>query len=224
MDYNKYDIDFMGESESLAPLNYNELKTGHLLIGGSSGSGKSTVIHKLIANILQDRLDKSLLILCDPKRVELARYRKDAHVIKYGNDLDSIDRTLSYAVGFMDYRYKQMERRGLTEWDGSTVFVVVDEVADLLLTDKKLFTSPLQKLLQLGRASKMYVILATQSPSRATLPAFIQCNLVNRLGLYCSSSIESRQVVGVSGCELLDFHGYGLLKTPHELTKVRIEL
>lgn len=189
----------------------------HLLIGGTTGSGKSVILNGLLhtALALYGPGDMSF-ILIDPKIVELSAYKKLPHTLRYETDPAEVLALLRQVYGFMMDRYEQMDRTGERKYNGTKLVIVVDELADLLMSSKgKEIKAELVKLLQKGRAANIMLILATQSPSRKILSAELVLNIPNRLALYCDNAIESKQIIGEKGAEELGYRdGTCLYKEP----------
>ena len=116
----------------------------------------------------------------------------------------------------MERRYFDMERRGLTLFDGPRIWLIIDELADLLTVSRPAVLPRLQRIAQLGRAAKITLIAATQAPARKILPAELVLNIPQRIALHCDTAIESRQIIGAPGAELLPRCGYCLRKAPGE--------
>lgn len=182
------------------------LKQNHALIAGSTGSGKSVFLDSLIFTAIAD--GNKALVLIDPKRVDLRKWRKCAAVIEYAAEHRDIMHTLNKCVAIMEERFRDMERKDLVKTDRKHIYIVVDELADLLMSEyHKDIENALQRLAQLGRAAGIHLILATQSPSRQTLKASIILNITARVGLHCMSAIESKQVINRKGLEELPQYG-----------------
>lgn len=177
----------------------------HILIAGSTGSGKSTVVNGMIHAALKDSPARVGLILIDPKGCELAEYAALPHVIDYANTPKDIPRALRGAVSLMNCRLADMKRRRLREYDGSHVYVVIDELMPIMTRPdiKKACYSPLLDLLALGRAARVHVVACTQSPVAAVIPTPLKCNFDARLALRTVSAQDSRNIIGAKGCELL---------------------
>lgn len=198
------------------------LSQPHILIAGSTGSGKSVILNGLIYTALFKAPCQTQFILCDPKRVELSRYKDLPHVLRLAKDTASIDAALKEASRIMMARFAKMERSGQVETDERDIYVIVDEFAKLVLRGadreenklKKSIEASIEQIAELGRAARVHLILATQAPNRQTLKANITLNLVSRVALHCDSAIESRQILGKSGAELLPRYGELLYKTP----------
>jgi len=197
----------------------------HWLIAGTTGCGKSTLINSILFSALMKSPEEVRFILCDPKRVELSRYKFLPHTLTYANDVESIIAALQKAIAIMEKRYAIMESAGVQRYSGGPeIYIVIDEIADLMLSaSAKRFTRLLQRLLQLSRAAGIHVILATQSPARAVIPAVIQLNC-GKVGLRCASAIESRQAIGFPGCENLPEHGVGYFVAGMKTEKREIPL
>jgi len=198
----------------------------HCLIAGTTGCGKSTLINSIIFSALAKTPADARLILCDPKRVELYKYSRLPHVLRYAEDAAGIVSALEYAVRIMEKRYIDMRARGIDRYAGGPeICVIIDELADLMIgPQKKAFSATLQRLLQLARAAGIHVIAATQAPNRKIIPAEIVLNFPQRIGLRCLSSIESRQIVNKAGCEDLPAHGIGYFINNCTARKVEIPL
>lgn len=192
----------------------------HLLIAGATGSGKSVVINALIYTALYnhptDGDGGSRFILIDPKRVELVQYKGLPHTLYYGSEPDTMRQALYNAMQLCENRYKSMQKAGLKKYDGGEVYVIIDEFADLMTTQKRLIMPTIQRLAQIGRAARVHIILATQTPIAKVLPTEIKCNFDSRLALRTRSAQDSRNITGVAGCEKLPRVGYGYYMTPEE--------
>ena len=177
----------------------------HILIAGSTGSGKSTVVNGMIHAALRNSPVKVGLILIDPKGCELAEYANLPHVIDYANRPQDIPRALQGAVALMNNRLADMKRRRLREYDGSDVYVIIDELMPIMTRPdiKKACYSPLLDLLALARAAHIHVVACTQSPVAAVIPTPLKCNFDARLALRTVSAQDSRNIIGARGCECL---------------------
>ena len=191
------------------------LEAEHTLIAGATGCGKSTFLHAIMqALLVKSSPAEAKLILCDPKEVELKRYAKLPHVLRYETDDDKIVSALKQAIEIMQGRYKYMAANNQEQWsDGPELYIIVEELADLMACPmKKDIQITIQRLTQKGRAAGLHVIAATQAPSRKIIPAEITLNFTARFGLACESAIESKQIVGIAGCEELPDHGECIYK------------
>lgn len=202
------------------------LKSTHLLIGGTTGCGKSVLLNNILLSLLTKKTPASAaLVLIDPKRVELSKYKKLPFTKRYAQEPNEVIFALKDTIRIMEKRYKQMERQGIVKWQGGAVYVIIDELADLMITDgKNEIRRLLQRLLQLGRAANIHIIAATQAPSRKVIPAELVLNFTDRIALQCKSPIESRQIIGVRGAESLPRHGVGLYDGEDGLRRVEIPL
>ena len=201
-----------------APTLYIDiLKQAHTLIAGQTGSGKSVMLNGILTTAC--KFGNYAMILIDPKRVELCDYKRLPNCIAYANTSAETVVALDYAIDQMENRYRRMERAGQKQYDGDPIIVVIDELADLLISkDSKRIAEQLQKLTALGRAALVKVICATQCPNRTILKANIVLNFSARVALHCQTAIESRQVINVKGAEDLPMYGKCLYLRPgHEL-------
>lgn len=193
----------------------------NILIAGCCGSGKSVLLNGIIYTLLQHTPNRFKLVLCDPKRVEFAGYKHAPHCIAYGNDCETIINALKFVHAEMMGRYERMERAGLRKTAEPHIFVIIDELADLMLNAPREVKPLLQSLNQLGRAAGIHVIAATQCPARKILPAEITLNFTCKIALRCDSATESRQILGVSGAENLQGVGKCLIKSPENREPIR---
>lgn len=192
----------------------NMSEQNHLLIAGKTGSGKSVIVNGIITTLLYKLPSQVQFILIDPKRVELSPYKRIPHTIKYASEPGEMVEALRLAMNICDKRYKEMEKRGERFYTGGDVYVIIDEWADLMTTNKRLVAPIVQRLAQIGRASKVHVILCTQTPIAKIIPTEIKCNFDSRVGLHTRSAQDSRNILGYAGLENLPMYGQGIYMTP----------
>ena len=200
------------------------LKQPHLLIAGATGSGKSVVINGLVYAALHDSPARVELILIDPKRVELVDYKTLPHTIKYASEPGNMVQALEKAMEITESRYKAMQRDRVKKYNGGAVYVIIDELADLMTTNRRQVQPLLQRLCQIGRAANVHVIAATQCPLSSVIPTPIKVNFDARVALRTRSAQDSRNILGVKGCELLPRYGQGYYMTPDGLTLYNIPM
>ena len=192
------------------------LDSPHSLIAGTTGSGKSVALHSVMfAAMMRD----ARFIFIDLKRVEMSEFRGLAHTIAYATTEEDAETALELAEDIMERRYSQMTGK---TYDGAHLYIIVDELADLATSKRCL--ELLIRIGRLGRAARVHMICATQDPSRRTLKAQLMQNFTACLALRCKTAIESRQVTGYPGAELLPKHGEGYLWDADGYRKVNIPL
>lgn len=195
-------------------------KQPHLLIAGATGSGKSVVVNGIMHTLLfrspADIEGGARFILIDPKRVELVAYKDCPHTVLYASEPDTMINALSAAMQITERRYKAMQEARVKKYQGSDLYIIVDEFADLMTTQRKATVPLVQRLAQIGRAAKVHLIICTQTPISAVLPTQIKCNFDARLGLRTRSDQDSRNILGYSGLEKLPRYGQGIYMTPDE--------
>lgn len=204
---------------NIYPLFQKLLEQPHLLIAGATGSGKSVIINNLIYHALYSGPGAVELILIDPKRVELVQYRDLPHTLYYASEPQQLPQALVYAMRIVDNRYRDMQSRALRKCDKGHIYVVIDELADLMTTQKKAVTPLLQRIAQVGRAANVHIIAATQCPLREVIPTAIKVNFDARIGLRTRNAQDSRNILGVSGCEELPAYGEGYIMLPLTLER-----
>lgn len=177
----------------------------HTLIAGVSGSGKSYTEHKLIDKLLTEN---SALILIDPKRVELCEYKENPHVIRYAAEIDDCIDCLYQAESTMMDRYREMQQKGLKEYDGGELYIILDEVAPLARgDDKKEVLERLYLISSLGRAAKVLLIVCTQRSTADILPRDIVVNL-DVVCLRQRKPRDSQELIGIPDAAKLPRIGY----------------
>lgn len=200
------------------------LKQPHTLIAGATGSGKSVLINSLIYTALFDSPNKTQLILIDPKRVELIDYKSLPHTMAYGSEPREIAKILKQATALMDRRYSDMQKRHIKRYDGSDVYIIVDEFADLMTTQKRETLPTLCRIAQLGRAAGIHLILATQRPTRDIINGQIKVNIDSRVALRCPTKQDSRNIINTGGAELLPRYGSGYYLTPDTMQPLPVNI
>lgn len=200
------------------------LQQPHLLIAGATGSGKSVVINGLIYTALYHSPAQAEFILIDPKRVELIDFKPLPHTIIYASEPGPMLDALHQAMTITESRYKSMQRQHVKKYQAGNVYIIIDELADLMTTNKRQVQPLLQRLCQIGRAASVHVIAATQCPLSAVIPTPIKVNFDSRVGLRTRSRQDSRNILGVPGCELLPRYGQGYYMTPEGLTLYNIPM
>lgn len=211
-------------------LYQNILSQPHVMVAGATGSGKSVVINALIYTALYkfplsaESKNSVGFVLLDPKRVELSAYKNLPHTLRYASEPDEMVQALQYAMQIVEDRYRTMQRQGLKKWVGQDVFCVIDEFADLMTTNRKQVQPIIQRLAQVGRAAGVHIILATQCPLVKVIPTEIKVNFDARVALRTRSAQDSRNILGVTGCELLPRYGQGYYMTPEGVTLYNIPM
>ena len=200
----------------------------HLLIAGATGSGKSVALNGIIVSLLMKHSPfRCQFVLIDPKKVELMQYTSIPHVVRYASDHPDIVRSLQWATEETDRRFGYMQREQLKEYNGPHMYVVIDELADLMVSLKKETLPLLQRLAQIGRAARVHLFVCTQNVLAVTIPTVLKCNFSSVLGLRTMNKQQSRMLISETGCEMLpnpvkEGKGYGFLRDGAELEKILI--
>lgn len=204
---------------------YNDLLNEiHVIIAGQAGSGKSVVLKGLIKTLEEYPIKDKNMILIDPKRVDLIRYKKDPHVLYYANEDQTAVKALNLAISIMEKRYKKMQRKLQDKCNLTDIYIIIDEFADLMTTAKKETEIQLIRIAQLGRAANIHLILATQRPTADIINARIKCNIDCRLALHTATKRDSVNICESAGAENLPRYGYGLLRNVDGLKTVKIPM
>lgn len=200
------------------------LKQPHLLVAGATGSGKSVVINGLVYTALYDSPAAVQFILIDPKRVELVDYKPLPHTVQYASEPGEMVQALAKAMEITESRYRAMQAQRVKKYSGAALYVIIDELADLMTTDRRHVQPLLQRLAQIGRAANVHIIAATQCPLSAVIPTPIKVNFDSRVGLRTRSKQDSRNILGLPGCETLPRYGQGYYMTPAGLQLYNIPM
>ena len=186
----------------------------HLLIAGTTGSGKSVCINTIILSLLYRHTpDRCKFILIDPKMLELSTYEGIPHLLcPVITEAKKAASVLGWVVKEMESRYRLMTREGVRNIDGYNakhklpmpyIVVVVDEMSDLMLVAGKEIENYIQKLSQMARAAGIHIIMATQRPSVDVITGTIKANFPTRISFQVTSKIDSRTILGEQGAEQL---------------------
>lgn len=200
------------------------LKQPHLLIAGATGSGKSVLINGLVYTAMYDSPAAVQFILIDPKRVELVDYKPLPHTLMYASEPGEMVEALEKAMEITESRYKAMQRQRVKKYPGGALYVIIDELADLMTTARRQVQPLIQRLAQVGRAANVHIIAATQCPLATVIPTPIKVNFDSRVALRTRSAQDSRNILGLTGCELLPRYGQGYYMTPDGLTLYNIPM
>ena len=204
----------LGKSISGSPIIADLTSMPHLLIAGTTGSGKSVCINTIISSLLfKHNPDICKFILIDPKMLELSSYEDIPHLLTpVITDSKKATAALSWTVREMENRYKLMSSEGVRNIDGYNqkhkikmpyIIVVVDEMSDLMLISGKEIENCVQKLSAMARAAGIHIIMATQRPSVDVITGTIKANFPTRISFQVSSKIDSKTILGEQGAEQL---------------------
>lgn len=220
----------LGRDVTGEPIMANLEKMPHLLVAGSTGSGKSVAIHSLLVSLLYKNSPETLkLILIDPKRVELTVYNDIPHlispVITEGKKALGVFR---WAISEMEKRYEQLQSDGSRDIKSynknhpgeplSFIIIVVDELADLMAAYGRDIESSVVRLAQMARATGIHLVLSTQRPSVEIITGLIKANISARIALKVASQIDSRTILDMAGAEKL-LGGGDMLFISSEMSK-----
>jgi DNA segregation ATPase FtsK/SpoIIIE, S-DNA-T family len=204
----------LGKNISGIPFVGDLASMPHLLIAGTTGSGKSVCINTIILSLLYRHTpDKCKFILIDPKMLELSTYEGIPHLLcPVITEAKKAASVLGWVVKEMENRYKLMTKEGVRNIDSYNtkhtlampyIVVVVDEMSDLMLVAGKEIENYIQKLSQMARAAGIHIIMATQRPSVDVITGTIKANFPTRISFQVTSKIDSRTILGEQGAEQL---------------------
>src|SRR6266480_2635193 len=231
-------------------LNYvsDLAKMPHLLIAGTTGAGKSVGVNALIVSILyRARPDEVKFILIDPKRLELGLYEDIPHLIApIITDPKAASRSLKWAVSEMERRYRDLAGWGVRNIDGYNneimrrnlvqeyddagepwkplpyIVIIIDELADLMMTSGREVEESITRLAQMARAVGIHLVLATQRPSVDVITGLIKANFPSRISFRVSSKIDSRTIIDTNGADQLLGRGDMLFLPPGTSRSIRV--
>lgn len=248
----------LGKDIAGAPMVIDLAKTPHLLVAGTTGSGKSVGINAMILSMLYRNTPEELrLVLIDPKMLEFSLYNGIPHLLTpVVTDMNKASAALKWLTAEMDRRYAVMSHLGVRQFSSYNervadairrgepirdpmaakddplapalqpwpyIVCVVDELADLMLTNRKEVEGEITRLTQKARAAGIHLILATQRPSVDVVTSLIKANVPTRISFQVASSTDSRVILGESGAEQLLGNGDMLLHRPGVPGATRIQ-
>ena len=204
----------LGKSISGEPITSDLSLMPHLLIAGTTGSGKSVCINTIILSLIYKHTpDACKFILIDPKMLELSTYEGIPHLLcPVITEAKKAASVLGWVVKEMESRYRLMTKVGVRNIDGYNekhkvkmpyIVVIVDEMSDLMLVAGKEIENYIQKLSQMARAAGIHIIMATQRPSVDVITGTIKANFPTRISFQVTSKIDSRTILGEQGAEQL---------------------
>ena len=195
------------------------VKMPHLLIAGTTGSGKSVCMNSIIVSILyRAKPDEVKFLMIDPKQVEFSRYAGIPHLlVPVVTDAKKASGALGWAVSEMLQRYNKFSETGVRDIDGYNKYVAkhedmepmpkicifIDELADLMMAAPKEVEDSICRLAQMARAAGMHLVIATQRPSVDVITGLIKANISSRIALTVSSQVDSRTILDAGGAEKL---------------------
>lgn len=221
-------------------------KTPHLLVAGSTGSGKSVCINSMLVSILmRTKPEEVQLVLVDPKKVELSMYNGVPHLkTPVVTDPKKANIVLKKIVAEMEHRYDLFEQSGTKNIAGYNAYidkknktkdefgqvkrlpyivVIIDELADLMLVAAKEVEESIMRITQMARAAGIHLIVATQRPSTDVITGVVKANIPSRISFAVSSSIDSRTILDMTGAEKLLGKGDMLFLPQGENTPIRVQ-
>lgn len=224
----------LGMNVSGEPIASDLTGLPHLLIAGTTGSGKSVCVNSILCCLLLNNSPANLrLIMVDPKRVELTGYNGIPHLLSpVITDTEKVVGALQWVQREMDARYhrfSQVGSRNISEYNHSQpdkfpyMVVVIDELADLMMMAPDETERALTRLAQLARATGIHLILATQRPSTDVVTGLIKANFPARIAFAVASGIDSRVILDQPGAERLLGRGDMLFQAPDAAAPVRLQ-
>ena len=227
----------LGKDVSGTPVVADLAKMPHLLIAGSTGSGKSVCLNSLISSLLFHNSPERLrLLMVDPKMVELTVFNGVPHLLApVVTDVTKVTNTLKWALKEMHRRYKLFAERGARnlarynemQWDPKKklpfIVIVIDELADLMMVAPEDIEDSICRLAQLARATGMHLVIATQRPSVDVITGLIKANFPARIAFAVSSMVDSRTILDSPGAEKLLGRGDMLYQPADEGKPTRVQ-
>lgn len=229
----------LGRDVSGEPVVADLARMPHVLIAGTTGSGKSVCIAALTACLVMNNSPEDLrLVMIDPKMVELVRFNGLPHLIgKVETDLERIAAVLRWVVFEMQERYKLLEElraRDLGSYNRKVqrrkeyeplprIVVMIDELADLMMSSAETTEATIVRLAQMARAVGIHLVIATQRPSTDVVTGLIKANFPARISFAVASGVDSRVIIDTAGAETLLGRGDMLFVNPEEGTPIRAQ-
>lgn len=196
-------------------------KAVHVLIAGETGSGKSVMVHNILASLMIRNTPLTAdFIIIDPKIIEFEYFYRDNPCLlcPVVTEPEEAVRALERASAIMMSRYDSLRSEGKRKWEGKKLYIVIDEIADLISAGGKRLEAVIEKIARLGRGAGVHLVVATQHPTAKVLSRQITSNLDTRICLRVIDGYASRLVLGVSGGERLHGAGNAILRMHGEFT------
>ena len=226
----------LGKNVSGKPIAVDLASLPHLLIAGTTGSGKSVCVNAILTSfLLHNSPDDLKLVLVDPKRVELTGYNGIPHLLSPAiTDAEKVINALQWMTREMDSRYHKFSKTGvrnITEYNSRNgdgdhlpyIVVVIDELADLMMLAPDETERTITRLAQLARATGIHLVLATQRPSTDVVTGLIKANFPARIAFAVASGVDSRVILDQPGAERLLGRGDMLFQAPDASAPVRLQ-
>ncbi|HSG15782.1 MAG TPA: DNA translocase FtsK 4TM domain-containing protein [Anaerolineae bacterium] len=228
----------LGQNVGGQPIAADLTQMPHLLIAGTTGSGKSVCVNGIVACLLLQNTPETLkLVMVDPKRVELTGYNGIPHLVApVVVDLERVVGTLQWALREMDNRYKRLAdigARNIDEYNRKVngngqepmpyIVIVIDELADLMMLSPEETERGITRLAQMARATGIHMVIATQRPSVDVVTGLIKANFPARIAFAVASSTDSRVILDTTGAERLLGQGDMLFQSPDAAAPIRMQ-
>ncbi len=229
----------LGMDVAGSPVYMDIAKMPHLLIAGATGMGKSVCINSFIISILyKARPDEVKFILIDPKKVEFSLYKGIPHLlVPVVNDPKKSAGALAWAVSEMERRFALIEEVGVRDIAGyneatkndpekpkmSQIVIIIDELADLMMTARDEVESSICRLAQKARAAGMHIVIGTQRPSVDVITGLLKANIPSRIACTVASQVDSRTIIDIAGAEKLIGKGDMLFSPVGCLKPIRVQ-
>ena len=229
----------LGMDVAGSPVYMDIAKMPHLLIAGATGMGKSVCINSFIISILyKARPDEVKFILIDPKKVEFSLYKGIPHLlVPVVNDPKKSAGALAWAVSEMERRFALIEEVGVRDIAGyneitkndpekdkmSQIVIIIDELADLMMTARDEVESSICRLAQKARAAGMHIVIGTQRPSVDVITGLLKANIPSRIACTVASQVDSRTIIDIAGAEKLMGKGDMLFAPVGCLKPIRVQ-
>lgn len=223
----------IGEALDGTNINYDLVSMPHLLVAGQTGSGKSVFLHNIILSLIlqYDKRDLNLLLI-DPKEVEFSFYRNAPQVREVVTNSERAGRKIRDMCDEMDNRYSVFAQKGVRDIDSYNttsetkmprVVVIIEELADLIISQGNDIISDITRLVVKARACGIHIILATQRPEAEFMTGKLRSNFQCRVAFSTATNIDSRIILGKYGAEKLKGNGDGIFRSNNGTKQIRFQ-